>query len=160
MNSTPQEIAWHNVQTCDKLYNLLLFSSAALGWMKANPASNFVDLENKLRESGLETHLFCVEKMPPPIVQKDLINFNCPEKRCEWMLYFSCRPAPLALEEVLKNAPSYEVNLKRLATAGIPSKKRVPDREGFVAIEGTDKASFSLSQLLTQNMIKITVITK
>ena len=100
-----QEIAWHNVKVCDEIHHLIGFSAASMGWMKAHPTATFQDFECELRKKGLYTHLFC-RKPPKPTTEKNLKNPNDLDKPCKWMVYFSCRPPPHALNEVLENAPS------------------------------------------------------
>jgi hypothetical protein len=123
-NETSQEIAWHNIQIADSIHHLVHFSQASMAWMLSHPDKNFQDFEKSLREAKLQTHLFC-QKPPSGVSLDDLVNVNQPDRECKWMVYFSCRPAPYALQEVLDTCSSYEENFERLRDAGFAMPKEL-----------------------------------
>jgi len=55
-------VAWSNIKLADKFAHELGMGAfllpSTIGWLKANPDQNLRHLEQELRKSGLNTHLY------------------------------------------------------------------------------------------------------
>jgi hypothetical protein len=111
----PLDVCWHNLMFADRLHHLELFAGSAQAWIALTGATSYQQLERELRQRRCETQLIAVPRTNPALD----IRFNNDERRaCGHQLVFSCRPRPMALEEMHQHCASYEQNLERLADAG------------------------------------------
>jgi hypothetical protein len=108
-----ESILWHNMKICDDIHNLRLFISCSMGWVRLNPEKNMQDLESELRKRNFNTHLYAKE-----IPRNSQYTLKLNSKNCDYECIFSCRPAKLALEEVLKFHDTYDTNFEKLANSG------------------------------------------
>lgn len=140
-NDSPEQICWHNLKISDEFYNLNYFIYAAIGWLKLNPTKNYQDLEKELRERNFNTHLIAKK---PQIKQN--IDYEC---------IFSCRPKQLALEELLKEWPSYEENFNNLSKAESMKVTNIDNKDS--SIQKLNETQINEYELLSQNKKKILI---
>lgn len=148
-----ENVLWHNMKKCDDIYNLQLFISCSMGWLRLNPTKNMQDLESELRKRDFNTHLYA----------KDVPDFQYTlelnSKICNYECIFSCRPKKLALEEVLKFHGTYENNFEKLANSGFrclrSEKDNLDEKTNLKVFDDKDK---SIEKLLTECKKKITIV--
>lgn len=145
---TPLDVAWHNIKQADKHLNLKVFTSAAMGWLKANNGTkNYQDLEKELRERNLETHLIAAK--PPAILPIGCAlmlphDASGPVAPRKWLYeaWFSCRPRAYALQELLTHNQSYEDNFAKLAfaaTIGVDEPNNIKENETTVVFKEQER---------------------
>lgn len=114
------EIAWANMRVSDQHLHLSTFVSAALGWLKANDGEkNYQDLEKELRKRDFSTHIFASSKRETGF--DILLPFSKNEQKPNFYIYeafFSCRPPPFAMKELLTHSTSYQENFDKLKYSG------------------------------------------
>ncbi len=124
-------IVWHNMNIADKLHDLPIFISAAMGWFRLYPDCNFQDLENELRKKRFQTHIIAT-----PFTEdvKKFCSLRYPGKTKEdnviqpiYKVTFSCRPVKDALKEVLEYSMNYKENFEKLKVTGSLIVKNIND---------------------------------
>lgn len=118
---TPTEIAWANLCEAAKAHNLHYISSAAIGWLRANPDREVVDLENQFRLHNIDVTLLAREAPPKSPDEKPLTLRKLRKKHDvpKYELAYCCRGRDEATEEIKKTWASYEENITHLGEVGV-----------------------------------------
>ncbi len=165
-NDNEESIMWHNMKVCDDIHNLQLFISCSMAWLRLNPEKNMQDLESELRKRNFNTHLYA--KNAKNVLENSQYEIRLNSKNCDYECIFSCRPAKLALEEVLKFHETYESNFEKLANSGFlclksekdisqeNEKSNLTKNQSIKIFDDKDK---SIAQLLLKCEQKITIVT-
>jgi len=145
-NAKENDIAWVNLENCDKYFQLDFFLGAVMGWLNVNPDKTFQDLEFELRKRDLNTHLFAKKVVLDPDFSLVLNN----QKDLKYECVFSCKPKNLALKEVLQHWPTYEDNFDALKYSGsLTLNKTITTSYGTVRL--FDKSCKTNIDFLSQN---------
>jgi hypothetical protein len=153
-SESPESVATHNMREADRQFNLPIMIAAAQGWLSLDKYRTYRDLELFLREQNMETHIIATK----PELNNVRIQFQGQDRK--WSCIFSCRPRGLALKEVLTHASSYKENLNRLDDTGCPVivKDELLTAEDEQKISRFTKDQMDLTELLTQNAVKINIV--
>jgi hypothetical protein len=119
-SENPTEIAFHNMKVGEDTFSLEIFIGGQSGYLHANPDKNFQDLEKELRNRNFTTHIIA---KPPP--DKRTLEYHIgishrinDDTEYKYEAITSCRPADVAMKELLENWLSYDENFEALKFAG------------------------------------------
>lgn len=148
-NQTPAQIVWNNISEADKKFNLQYFIAASLSWFKLFPDKNYQDLELELRNRKLNTYLIANR------FNNKSYKLCKPDKTpAEYLIIYSCRPPPYALEELLDYWPNYQDNFKNLINCGVMVATTESGLEN-PAIKKINNPELEIMNKITDNKILI-----
>jgi hypothetical protein len=105
------------MKEADQKRSVACMAEASLKWFKFYPGQTFVDLEEWLRKNHFITYLFASKIRCGGTTLRRANGEQDPTLK--YAIWFSCRPAPYALQEVLQHWKTYEENLEALEYAGM-----------------------------------------
>jgi hypothetical protein len=111
-----KDVFLSNLRIADQAHNLQLFIMTSQAYFTMSPDANFQNFESFLRENKFETHLIATV----PKLNKDfrVLKPGATREESKYECIYSCRPAPLALKELLTHWKTYEENFEALINSG------------------------------------------